>query len=109
MSSAAPVEGKMALIFDDMISTAGSICGAAQVMHDAGAKQIFLAATHGLLVRRGGRSGSKRPRSTRWSSRTRFPCRRKRPVQDHRLDSCPLWGRRSNGSTGTSRSAVLFK
>ena len=33
-----------------MISTAGSICGAAQVMHDAGAKRIFLGATHGLLV-----------------------------------------------------------
>ena len=44
------VEGKTALIFDDMISTAGSICGAARVMHEAGAKQIFLAATHGLLV-----------------------------------------------------------
>ncbi len=45
-----PVEGKTALIFDDMISTAGSICGAAQVMHEAGAKEVFLAATHGLLV-----------------------------------------------------------
>ena len=44
------VEGKTALIFDDMISTAGSICGAARVIHQAGAKQIFLAATHGLLV-----------------------------------------------------------
>jgi ribose-phosphate pyrophosphokinase len=38
------------LIFDDMISTAGSICGAAEVMHQHGARQIFLAATHGLLV-----------------------------------------------------------
>ncbi len=31
----ASVEGKIALMFDDMISTAGSICGAAQVIHDA--------------------------------------------------------------------------
>jgi ribose-phosphate pyrophosphokinase len=45
-----PVEGRVALIFDDMISTAGSICGAAEVMHQHGAKQIYLAATHGLLV-----------------------------------------------------------
>ncbi len=45
----APVEGRTALIFDDMISTAGSITGAARVMHDKGAKQIFLAATHGIL------------------------------------------------------------
>jgi len=45
----ATVEGKTALIFDDMISTAGSITGAARVMHEHGAKQIFLAATHGVL------------------------------------------------------------
>ncbi len=44
------IEGRVALIFDDMISTAGSICGAAEVMHDHGARQVFLAATHGLLV-----------------------------------------------------------
>jgi ribose-phosphate pyrophosphokinase len=46
----AKVEGRVALIFDDMISTAGTICGAAEVMHQHGARQIFLAATHGLLV-----------------------------------------------------------
>jgi ribose-phosphate pyrophosphokinase len=44
------VEGQVCLIFDDMISTAGSICGAAEVMHQHGARQIYLAATHGLLV-----------------------------------------------------------
>jgi ribose-phosphate pyrophosphokinase len=45
----ATVKGKIALMFDDMISTAGSICGAAQVISDRGAKQIFVAATHGVL------------------------------------------------------------
>jgi ribose-phosphate pyrophosphokinase len=45
-----PVEGRVALIFDDMVSTAGSICGAAEVMHQHGAKAIYLASTHGLLV-----------------------------------------------------------
>jgi ribose-phosphate pyrophosphokinase len=44
------VEGKIALIFDDMISTGSSICGAAAVMRQAGARAIYLAATHGLLV-----------------------------------------------------------
>ncbi len=44
------IEGCVALIFDDMISTANSICGAAEVMHQHGARQVFLAATHGLLV-----------------------------------------------------------
>ena len=45
----ASVEGKTALIFDDMISTAGSICGAADVMHAPGAAAVYLAATHGVL------------------------------------------------------------
>ena len=44
-----PVEGRIALMFDDMISTAGSICGAARMVHEAGATQIFVAATHGVL------------------------------------------------------------
>jgi ribose-phosphate pyrophosphokinase len=43
------VEGKVALIFDDMISTASSICGAAQMVHMAGAEEVHLAATHGLF------------------------------------------------------------
>ena len=45
----ASVEGKVALMFDDMISTAGSICGAARLVHEAGAKEIHIAATHGVM------------------------------------------------------------
>jgi ribose-phosphate pyrophosphokinase len=44
-----PVEGKIALLFDDMISTAGSIVGAARLVHEQGAKEIHIAATHGVL------------------------------------------------------------
>lgn len=44
-----PVKGKVALMFDDMISTAGSICGAARLVHDAGASEIHIACTHGVL------------------------------------------------------------
>jgi len=44
-----PVEGKVALIPDDMITTASSICGAAEMVKAAGARQIYLAATHGVL------------------------------------------------------------
>ena len=44
-----PIEGKVALIFDDMISTAGSICGAAHMVKEAGARTVYLAATHGVL------------------------------------------------------------
>jgi ribose-phosphate pyrophosphokinase len=44
-----PVEGKVALMFDDMISTAGSICGAAKLVHEAGAREIHIGATHGVF------------------------------------------------------------
>ena len=44
-----PIAGKIALMFDDMISTGGSICGAAVKVHSAGAKEIYVAATHGVL------------------------------------------------------------
>lgn len=45
-----PVDGKIALMFDDMISTAGSICGAAQLLKDSGVKEIHVAATHGVFA-----------------------------------------------------------
>ena len=44
-----PVEGRVALMFDDMVSTAGSICGAAELVHQAGAREIHVAATHGVF------------------------------------------------------------
>jgi ribose-phosphate pyrophosphokinase len=44
-----PVDGKVAFMFDDMITTGGSICGAAARVHQAGAREIFVAATHGVL------------------------------------------------------------
>jgi ribose-phosphate pyrophosphokinase len=43
------VNGRLVLICDDMISTAGSICGAAEMMKASGAREIHLAVTHGLF------------------------------------------------------------
>ncbi len=43
------VKGKVALMFDDMISTAGSITGAARVLHEQGAKEIHVGASHAVL------------------------------------------------------------
>lgn len=45
-----PLDGKIALMFDDMISTAGSICGAAELVKAKGAKEIHVAATHGIFA-----------------------------------------------------------
>ena len=45
-----PIEGKIALMFDDMIATAGSICGAAKLVKKCGAREIHVAATHGVFA-----------------------------------------------------------
>lgn len=43
------VAGKDVLIVDDMIDTAGTICDAAKLLREKGAKSISVAATHGLF------------------------------------------------------------
>jgi ribose-phosphate pyrophosphokinase len=45
----ASVEGKVAVIFDDMISTATSVVGAAHVAKHYGAREVYVCATHGVL------------------------------------------------------------
>ena len=44
-----PIDGKTVVIFDDMIATAGSICGAVKTAKDHGAAEVYVAATHGVL------------------------------------------------------------
>ncbi len=44
-----PIEGKIALLFDDMITTAGSIVGAVNVAKAHGAAEIYVGATHAVL------------------------------------------------------------
>ncbi len=44
------VEGKTVLMFDDMISTAGTVCEAAKLVMERGARGVIAAATHAVLV-----------------------------------------------------------
>lgn len=44
-----PLDGKTAFIFDDMISTGGTVSGAARVAKRNGAKRVFVCATHAVL------------------------------------------------------------
>ncbi len=46
------VEGKTVLMVDDMISTGGTICEAAELVDRRGARRIIVAATHAVLVGR---------------------------------------------------------
>ena len=43
------VEGKRAILIDDMIDTAGTLCNAAKAVMDHGAAEVCAGATHGVL------------------------------------------------------------
>jgi ribose-phosphate pyrophosphokinase len=43
------VEGKAAILVDDMIDTAGTLVEAARVVRESGATRVFAAATHGIF------------------------------------------------------------
>lgn len=44
------IKGKTCIMFDDMVDTAGSLCHAAKALvENAGAKEVFACATHGIL------------------------------------------------------------
>ena len=44
------VEGKICILLDDIVDTAGSLCGAAKAIKEiGGAKEVYACATHGVL------------------------------------------------------------
>ena len=43
------MEGRTALLVDDIIDTAGTLAAAAQAVREAGASRIYAAATHAVL------------------------------------------------------------
>ena len=44
------VEGRMCIVVDDMITTAGTICSAAIMLKDRGAASVWAVATHGVFA-----------------------------------------------------------
>ncbi|MHC4221488.1 MAG: ribose-phosphate diphosphokinase [Planctomycetota bacterium] len=44
------VDGKNVLMCDDIIATAGTICSAAKLVKERGAKKVYIGATHGVLA-----------------------------------------------------------
>jgi ribose-phosphate pyrophosphokinase len=43
------VDGKIAIVVDDMVDTAGSITTAVNTLYDNGAKEVYVTATHGIF------------------------------------------------------------
>ena len=49
MNVVGEIEGKHCIIVDDMIDTASTICNAAEMVREYGAKSVRIAATHGIF------------------------------------------------------------
>ncbi|MDE8296042.1 ribose-phosphate pyrophosphokinase [Erysipelothrix rhusiopathiae] len=43
------VDGKIAVVIDDMVDTAGSLMGGINMLYEKGAKEVYCACTHGIL------------------------------------------------------------
>ena len=43
------VRGKTAILLDDMVDTAGTLCAAAEILEKAGAKEVLACCSHGVL------------------------------------------------------------
>jgi len=43
------VSGKKAILLDDMVDTAGTLCAAADILMEAGAKEVYAFCSHGVL------------------------------------------------------------
>jgi ribose-phosphate pyrophosphokinase len=44
-----PIEGRLCVIVDDMIDTAGTVCAASELLVDHGATDVWVMATHGIF------------------------------------------------------------
>lgn len=53
MNIVGEIEGRTAIIIDDIIDTAGTITLAAQALKDKGAKEVYACCTHPCFIRTG--------------------------------------------------------
>jgi ribose-phosphate pyrophosphokinase len=49
MNLVGDVDGKVAIVIDDMVDTAGSLMGGIDMLYERGAKEVYAACTHGIL------------------------------------------------------------
>ena len=50
MSIIGSVDGKTAIMIDDIVDTAGSLCEGAKALHKLGAKKVLAACSHAVLT-----------------------------------------------------------
>jgi orotate phosphoribosyltransferase len=71
------VKGKVAVLVDDMIDTAGTITNAAKVLHAEGAQAVYACATHAVFSPPAAQrlsSGAQPPASTAVTARSMYAC-----------------------------------
>lgn len=49
MNLVGDVDGKVAIVIDDMVDTAGSLMGGIDMLYERGAKEVYAACTHGIF------------------------------------------------------------
>ena len=82
------VEGRVCVLVDDMIDTGGTIVKAAETLFENGAKDVIVAATHGILSGPARRALRRQPASARSSSPTR--CRSPTTAGSTSSPCCPI-------------------
>ena len=76
------VKGKDAIIVDDMIDSAGTLCKAAQELKDFGAKKVYAFATHGIFT-------GKAPERIRDSALEKVIITNTIPLSKHFIETVP--------------------
>ena len=112
------VEGKVAVIIDDIIDTAGTLVAGAKALKDAGATKVYACATHGLFngealradrrqrdpqARRHGHGPARSARASRTTSR----CCRSRASSPRRSRTCSPTTRCRRSSPARTSSSDL--
>ena len=100
------VKGKTAVLVDDMIDTAGTLCAAAETVLDEGAARVIACATHGVFSGPAFERLAYENSADRADRRHRHdPAAARRARQHHRaLDRADASPTRSGGSSPTTRS-----
>lgn len=105
------VKGSTVLMFDDMISTAGTVCEAARLVMDHGARGVIAAATHPVLVGMAMQRLSESPISSVIVTNTIPLGDRAEPIRPKLVELCvgPLLGEAIHRIHHNQSVSALFK
>ena len=98
------VEGRGVILVDDLTETAGTLCAAAKMLKDHGAKEIIACTSHAVLSLTSPSIGSKTPSSPNSSPPIASPSAPRTAFRSPRSASRNCWAKASSGFTTTNPS-----